>query len=368
MANIFSRRLLGDVVFAAGNRVFRKLQESVPLPPMDVFFDFRNVGNNLARHGTGFTLPNQGTDANVSFASCFPYSTANLNPYLETVEGEGLKTYCDYGPGHSYFKTAGFNVVGLDEAFMRGAKTVFFKMSAASTYPARYVQIVAHNSATNAMIGLTPQSNGYNYHDFFVKENDGGAENKALALTDSFKTSKSVVGLPTAGSTDTRFSDLDVIITIGSEEEPSPAKIYIGGELVGIFEGANYCDLYSSDGLLRCFVSTTKWNSSQDFISYTIPYFGMIRGELSEDEVKALHDQLGAGGDLDDGNLSDIPGVYEGPLSKVGTFVSVHGLSDVLCVADIDGQMLSVPGGELTNHFASFGFVAEDIVRFEYPT
>ena len=294
MAKIFSRLYPGDVVQTVGRYAFRKLQQKAADLAMDVFFDFKTVGNNVADYATSFTLANQGTDANISFASCFPYSSSKVNPTLETVEGEGLKTYCSYSAGHSYFKTAGFNVVGLDEAFMRGKKTIFFKITEAGVHSNRYLQFVAPNEGENAMVGLGPAANGYPYKNVFIAEIYGGSANEATPVSESgtYVTTTGVVGVPAPVASDSYFNDLDVIITVGSADEPSPAKIYIGGELVGVFDNTNYCDLYSSDGKLRCFTSTKKYSSSQDFTSYTIPYFGMIRGELSAGEVASLSAKL----------------------------------------------------------------------------
>ena len=372
MANVFSRLYLGDVAYSSGNLAFRKLQKNTPGIDMDVFFDFKIVGNNTTNEGGGrdhnpFTLANQGSDKNVVFTS---YKNSNSYGRVETVEGQGLIA-SHYTTSSSYNGSGGFTLSNLSSELLAGAKTIAFRLTAGKLLSGKNAQILTPNSISKGSLGIGASNNENPYHAY-MRAVGGGGYDVASAVDADYSTNGTHFAC-FGGAKD--IIGRNVIITVGSKEKPSPMRIYVDGELAALFDipgsgnQMDYFDLTSGDGKLRCFASTASGSSCQDWESYTLSYFGMMCGELTAEEVRTLNGHLNAlGGPVDDGNLSVEDGVYEGQLSKVAAFVASKGLNDVLCVADVDGQMFSVPGGELANHFASMGFAAEDIVRFEYPT
>lgn len=110
-------------------------------------------------------------------------------------------------------------------------------------------------------------------------------------------------------------------------------------------------------------------NNRQAYLAYLVGFDVSLPEPRTIEEAllyKLCMNRDGDGGDEIDELGKD--GVYEGPLSKVASFVAAKGLDNAMCVAEVDGTRFNVRGRDLAGHFGSVGFVAEDIVRFEYPT
>ena len=293
MQYVYSHLYPGDVVKSSGNHVLRKMQTNriAEVPDLDVFFDFKIVGNNkFTGNKKTLTLANQGTDPAVSFAS----NIGATYGVLETIRGLGLKASSQTTAVIS-FTSAGFNLLGVADDLAAGPKTIAFRISDATPITgnnAKNAQILTPNSSNYASFGVGASTAEQAYHAYarWVGSSD-------FALARSLDLNWSINGSHFAwfGAIN-NINDKNVIITAGSEAEPSPVKIYIDGALVAAFDfeaaPVNYLDLRSTDGIIRCFKSAKTGTSTQDWAKYTMSYFGMTRGEMDADEVKKLNRQL----------------------------------------------------------------------------
>lgn len=282
----------GNVVKIESNGItLWELPNDVNDVKLDVFFDFRTVGDISAPNGQGFTLENQGTDTAVTLEAATGSDT------IMSVSSAGLTS--SRGSSLGYYPTGGIKLVGVGEDLVAGAKTIVFCLPSATPRGEKNAQILAPNVASSASLGVGASDSGQPYHAY-ARQVGGGDYGLARAVDTDY----SVDGSYFAWFGGTKSTERKcVVITTGSASEPSPTKIYVDGVLAGVFDIADqemyYMDLTSSDNIIRCFTSIVAGSTgvnlnNQDWYSYTLAYFGMTRGEMSEREIKLLSADFGA--------------------------------------------------------------------------
>ncbi len=271
-------------VESSGN-YYTKADVVIGSATMDVFYNFMTCGNNAnSVNDNQFVLANQGTDASVTLQAV----TGSSYGKVSTVAGKGLVAELG-GAGTSYPASGGFYLLGVEQAFANGPKTIAFKMTAAEMQAGVNAHILSPNSETKASLGVGASNADEAYH-CYVRRTAGGSYVMATATDADY----SIDGTNFAffgGAKD--IIGKTVIVTAGSSGATSTFTIYVDGEVVAT-ASYGYLNLHSSDGIIRCFCDSITRSKAQNWAGYTIPYFGMMRGVLTADEVKKLSDSLNA--------------------------------------------------------------------------
>lgn len=259
---------------------------------LDAFWDFKVVGNQTSKISSlsekEFVLENQGTDPSIYFESL----TGKTFGELKTEEGVGLICMPSTSSTGGGFVTAGFTLNGMDSDFLAGEKTIAFRMKAASMRNKSVAQIIAPTSAGTASIGVGASNDSTTPYGAFARRYEGDNYARATTFDTDYSTdgehfsffggAKNIVGRT-------------VIITFGSASDPKFGRIYVDGVLKAEFNlegGYGYLNLEGTTGIVRCFKSGRTGTNSQDWYSYTLSFFAMIRGAQGPEGVAKLNEIL----------------------------------------------------------------------------
>lgn len=280
----FSKLYPANIVKSNGVYGFRKYQKEkyVDFSNLDVFFDFKTVGNIPA--GTPFTLENQGSNPNVTFTTVHPNG-------VNIVEGEGAKLF------ESGWYTGTLDLCGVNTVLANGPKTIAFKMTEAQVIPGVDANILSTTDySKNAFLGIGRNTSNKPYFAY-ARATATGKNFNASAVDKDY----SIDGTHFAwmgGNKD--YRGRNIILTVGSSESPSLPKLYIDGVLVAIFDIAGgtepigYMNLSQSDEKIRCFGVHHSIGTVLTFQSATISYFAMTQGEMNATQVAELNEKLNA--------------------------------------------------------------------------
>lgn len=255
---------------------------------LDAFWDFKVVGTKTTRTGVWskeeIVLPNQGTDEAISFTTW----VEGTYDEMQTQEGVGLVCLPTSASTGAAFKTGGFQVLGMDSDFLAGPKTICFRLTAAALRSGKNAQIISPNSQSKSSLGVGAGSGSEPYH-IYARRLGGGDYALAKATDGAYAGSGGY--FKAFGNTE-NIVGKNIVMTFGSQSDPALGRIYADGELIAEFNlttQVNYLDLTGTDGIVRCFVSKTSGINSQDWYSYTLSYFGIIRGAQGAEGVKKLN-------------------------------------------------------------------------------